>query len=201
MADIDQVARTVLPSILDDRSTVDRTLNELRVIFSLLSAMRGNDSVHASLGVHPDGDVGAAFSVFSLSVTRTEIRSPALAAAQSALAIAKSPVWRTNTTRHLQLPIGMSATLVAGFLSAPPAELLAGAGIDASTCEVFQARLAVPFPTNRHIAVADLTSAAIRHAESYTDIVEGIAQTMTFESPAQSTVSSRPPSRILELLQ
>lgn len=200
-ADIDQVAETVLPLILHDRTVVDRSLSELRALLALLSALRDGDSFHTSLGVHPDGDYGASLSVFSLSVTRISLRSPALAAAQCAVSIAKSRIWRTNTVRQLQLPMGIPATLVTGILSTPPPELLMEAGIEASTCEVFQARLAVPFPTSRHIAVADLTSAAVRHAESYTEIVEGIAQTMTFDSPAQVSAPSRRPSGILELLQ
>ncbi|MFF3323798.1 hypothetical protein [Streptomyces sp. NPDC002889] len=200
-ADFDMVAGVVLPSILGTEEAVERSMNELGVAVSLLVAMRDQADAHTSIGLHPDGNDGASISLFSLSVTRIEPRTPALAAAQTALSITDSPTWSTNTVKQVELPIGMPAVLISGLLAAPPTDLLEHAEIDAPPCEVFQARLAVPFPTGGHIAVADLTSAATRHSESYTTILECIAQTMAFSPPAPLAVPSRRPSRLLELFQ
>ncbi|MCX4820623.1 hypothetical protein OG883_12010 [Streptomyces sp. NBC_01142] len=198
--DLNQAVSAVLPPILESDPAVDSSLDDMRTLLGLLSAIREGGSVHTSIGVHPDGKDGASISLFSLSVTHSASRTAGLAVAQSALALASSPLWSANTCKLLELPMGLPAALVAGRLSPPPLSLLERAGVDAAPCEIFQARLTVPFPTGSHVAVADLASAATRHAESYTDILECIAQTLVFTSPASPISLPQPPSRILDLL-
>jgi hypothetical protein len=198
-ADIEQVAVAVLPLILENENLVDCARGELRTVLSLVSALDTDAAVHASFGIHPDGDNGASISLFSLSVTEIESRTPTLAAAQGALAIAGSSSWQVRTGKVIELPVGVHAGLVAGSLAPPPSDLLKRAGIHAPPCEVFQARLAVPFPTGRHLAVAEITSAASRHAESYTDILECIARTVAFADPELPAPPTLRQSRLLEL--
>ncbi|MFD4143571.1 hypothetical protein [Streptomyces sp. NPDC058572] len=196
--EIEQVSLAVLPLVLENEQFVERAHTELRTVLELISRL-DIGAAHASIGVHPDGENGASVSLFSLSVTEIEARTPALAAAQGALAVADSSIWQAHTCRFIGLPAGVPAGLVVGLLSPPPVELLEHAGICAPVCEVFQARLTVPFPTGRHLAVADLTSTATRHADSYTDILECIAGTMAFADPEMSTAPAPRHSRILEL--
>ncbi|WP_327327230.1 hypothetical protein OG735_35505 [Streptomyces sp. NBC_01210] len=198
--ELENVTSALLTPILQSEQGVDHSLRDARAFLSLLDAMHQGGSIHTSIGVHPDGEDGACVSLFSLSVTDIAARTAGLAVAQSALALANSPLWSGNTRRILELPIGVSAALVAGTLSAPPRSLLEDAGISATPSEVFQARLTVSYPSGAHIAVADLTSAATRHAGAYIDILEGIAQTITFAAPVPSAACAPRPSRILEVL-
>ncbi|MDQ1007134.1 hypothetical protein QFZ82_001619 [Streptomyces sp. V4I23] len=193
------IASALLPAILDDPADVDSAERQLAAMNNLLRAMRQEATVHLSLGVHPDEEHGAAFSVFCISVSGIQWRPAAMAVAQSALALADSPRWRSNSGRILDLPSGQPAALVSGTLSAPPRQLLQSAGILAEPCETFQARLTVPFPMGTYVAVADITSAATRHAAAYTDILEAIAGTISFTAPSLPSSPSQRPSRLLEL--
>jgi hypothetical protein len=197
-ADHEEIASALLSAVLNDPADVDSARRQLATASNLLHAMRHEETVHLSLGVHPD-EQGAALSVFGISVSRIEWRPAAMAVAQSALALADSPRWSSNAGRLLDLPSGQPAALVSGTLSAPPRRLLQSAGIVAEPCETFQARLTVPFPTGTHVAVADITSAATRHAAAYTDILEAIAGTISFTSPSPPSSPPQRPSRLLEL--
>ncbi|MFI1395565.1 hypothetical protein [Streptomyces sp. NPDC020681] len=197
--EFEHTAATALKPFLEGDPAIDRALTDTRALADLLRTMRQGESVHSSVGVHPDGEHGACVSFFSLSVVGIASRTAGLAVAQCALAQANSPLWNTNTGRLLELPGGLPAALVAGTLSAPPAELLGEAGVTSPRSEVFQARVTVPCPTGVHVAVAVLTSAAHRHAEAYTDILVGIAQTLSFSEPAQPATPPQRTSRILEL--
>ncbi|WP_405804665.1 hypothetical protein OG729_05615 [Streptomyces sp. NBC_00210] len=198
--EMEAVVSAVLAPILESAAPVDRCLLDARTLVNLFDAMHEGGSIHTSIGVHPDGENGACVSFFSLSVKVTASRTAGLAVAQSALALSNSPHWSSNTGRLIKLPINLPAALLAGTLAAPPRALLESAGISAAPSEIFQARLTVPYPTGVHIGVADLTSAATRHADAYTDILEGIAQTITFAAPAAPAEPTQRPSRILELL-
>lgn len=196
---LEETASAFLERILDSKTGLDDALRNVHSLASLLTATRDGDSVHASVGIHPDGESGACLSFFMVSMTAVTPRPSALAVAQCALAMAQSPLWNSNTGRLLELPSGMPAALVAGRLAPPPPSLLENAGVTAASSEVFQARLTVACPTGEHIAVADLSSAATRHAEAYTSILEGIAQTVSFIEPVPQTGSPQRASRILEL--
>ncbi|MEV6401105.1 hypothetical protein AB0M39_41095 [Streptomyces sp. NPDC051907] len=200
LSEVEQVAMVLMPSIMESPAEVASSLNEARTLVRLLTVMRTHGSVHTAVGVHPDEDNGACISLFSLSVKGIALRTAALAVAQSALALAKSPLWSTSTGKFITLPTGVPAALVSGLLAAPHRDRLESEGITTAPCEVFQARLTVPFPTGVHLAVADLTSAAVRHAGSYTDVLEGIAQTIAFDAPSPAVAPAQRPSRILELL-
>ncbi|MFF8841306.1 hypothetical protein ACF08N_01030 [Streptomyces sp. NPDC015127] len=199
LADHEEIASALLPAVLGDAADVDNARRQLAAASNLLHAMRHEATVHLSLGAHPDEDQGATFSVFCISVTEMQWRAAAVAVAQSALALAGSPRWSSNSGRILDLPSGQPAALVSGTLAAPHPQLLRSAGILAEPCETFQARLTVPFPTGTHVAVADITSAAIRHAAAYTDILEGIAGTISFTPPSPPSSPPQRPSRLLEL--
>ncbi|WP_190123545.1 hypothetical protein [Streptomyces inusitatus] len=167
---------------------------------NLLAAMWTSETAHMSIGVHPDGEHGASVSLFSLSMAGIASRTAGLAVAQCALAQMNSPLWSESTGRLLTLSSGLPAALVAGTLVSPPDESLEELGITADFEGVFQARLTIPCPTGEHIAVADLTSAAVRNSEAYTSILEGIGQTMSFSEPVETPEPApRPTSRIRDL--
>ncbi|MFF0447959.1 hypothetical protein ACFYT4_16380 [Streptomyces sp. NPDC004609] len=199
LAEFEQSVSAVLMPMLEGTELRGQALRDAHTLVDLFAALRESENVHTSVGVHPEGDNGSCVSFFSLSVTEIASRTAALAVAQCALAQANSPRWSTNTGRLLKLPGDVPAALVAGTLMPPSPGSLEERGVTAPPVEVFQARLTVPCPTNVHVVVADLTSAATRHAEAYSSILEGIARTMSFIDPVESAGPVRRPSRILEL--
>ncbi|MFF8958434.1 hypothetical protein [Streptomyces sp. NPDC014894] len=200
LSSLQRSASPVLTSLLEGTELLGPALRDVHRLTNLLAALRTSDTVHLSVGVHPDDEHGASVSFFSLSMANIATRPAGLAVAQCALAQMKSPCWNTSAGRLLRLPNGMPAALVAGTLVDPPRESLEELGIDKALDKVFQARLTIPCPSGEHIAVADLTSAAVRNSEAYTSILEGIGLTMSFSSPVESAAPvPQPTSRIRDL--
>ncbi|MEE1754043.1 hypothetical protein [Streptomyces sp. SP18CS02] len=197
---LESAGATIVAPIIEGTQPTGQLRAEMRAVVDLLTALTEQGCMHMALGVHPDGAHGACTSLFSLSALESTAPTPQTAAAQAALGMANSPLWQASRRALLELPGGTPAALVAGTLT-PPTGLLHSCGITVAAQEVFQARVAVPFPDASHVAIADLTSAAVRHAEEYTDILEGIAHTFTFVNPeSPSAVPNSTSSRILDLL-
>ncbi|MFI1014965.1 hypothetical protein [Streptomyces sp. NPDC020965] len=202
MADLERTISALLKPVLDDPSAVEDALRDAHASISLLRTMREHGGVHTAFGMHPDDRQGTSVSVFCLSMIKAAPSTSNLLAVRAGLAAVNSPLWSGNTCRRIELPIG-TAALVTGSLAAPTPATMAQRGIVAEASEVFQARLTVPCPDGTHLAVADLTSAATHLAQSYTGILEGIAQTMTFTPPLPTQPvdpSSQRASRILDVL-
>ncbi|GLV89035.1 hypothetical protein Slala04_04890 [Streptomyces lavendulae subsp. lavendulae] len=155
-----------------------------------LTQLDGHRVVHTALGLHPDDPTGVCTSLFSLTIRPTgEVDlNPILA--RTALAIAESSLWTSSLRRPVELPSALPCYLIAGTMALP------GTGQ-----QLFQARVATAHADGRHILVLDLTSAAIHHADGYTDIIEAIAHTVSFTDPAPSRADSPGTSRVLEVLQ
>lgn len=90
--ELEHVAEALLTPILASSSAVTDSLRDASALVMLLQAIHEGGGIHTSIGVHPDGQDGAAVSLFSLSVRGIESRTPGLAVAQSGLAIANSPI-------------------------------------------------------------------------------------------------------------
>ncbi|MEU7278141.1 hypothetical protein AB0A69_05020 [Streptomyces sp. NPDC045431] len=192
---------SVVTPLLGQSPEADQALRDARVLTELITALFEQGTAFLAFGLHPDGAHGACMSLFSLSTISTAAPSPHVAAARTGITLADSSAWRTRNCRLLELPSGIPAAMVAGTL-APPMDLVQRAGISPRAGEVFQARIAVPYPSGSHVVVADLASAATRHADSYTDILEGIAHTLSFSHPEDDSnaASAAPTSRLLEFL-
>ncbi|WP_433572963.1 hypothetical protein [Streptomyces sp. CA-251247] len=196
--ELEHATTAVLAPILDGTDVVERALVDAQVLVELLATVREGRSMLASIGVHPDGSDGTSLSIFTLAMITNSAPTRILAVAESALSIVESPLWRAHTRKLLELSVGPAA-LVAGTLAAPPPATLRQMGITVEPIDVFQARLTFSCPGSQHVAVADLTSAATRHADSYTDILEAIGHTMTFTPPHPVEAPAPRASRILEL--
>ncbi|MEU0271640.1 hypothetical protein [Streptomyces sp. NPDC006307] len=194
------VTTVVLP-LLEQEPTANRVVQEACVLTELIEELAEKGSAYLAFGLHPDGSHGASMSLFSLSMISTVAPSPYVAAARAGITLADSAAWQTRSCRLLDLPTGVPGAMVAGILT-PPMLQAQRAKVSPSTTEVFQARIAVPHPRGSYVLIADLVSAATRHADSYTDILEGIAHTFSFSHPDRSSesASTTPTSRILELL-
>ncbi|MFI2213314.1 hypothetical protein [Streptomyces sp. NPDC020141] len=195
---LEETTTSLLAPILENAPAVQATLRDAQTLVALLQEMREHGNVYTALGAHPDEVLGTSMSLFSLSMAETSSPSRTLTVARSALAVADSPLWGDCTRRLVELPIGPAA-LVTGSLALPSREALVAMGIASEPTEIFQARLVVACPAGTHCAVADLTSAAVHHAESYTDILEGIARTMSFTEPTAEAPVRRH-SRIQDLI-
>ncbi|GLF98400.1 hypothetical protein [Streptomyces yaizuensis] len=199
LAHIDEGAADALRPLLGDTTMMAVILRDLRITADLLLALHNSDTTHTSLGIHPDERHGACVSFLSLSITRIAHRTPQMAVAQCALAQRESPLWQEAAGRLISLPDGTPAALVSGTLTAPPNHSSQALGVSMPSAEVFQARLTVPFPSREHVAVADLTTAAVHHSSSYSSILEGIAQTMSFSDPGELQQQPQRYSRLREL--
>ncbi|MFF4423220.1 hypothetical protein ACFY04_20975 [Streptomyces sp. NPDC001549] len=162
---------------------------ELSQLMDGLEELAGHDVVHTALGFHPEEPAGVTTSVFSLTIRRVEQPNPRLAAARTALAIARSALWTSSVRRFIDLPSALPCCLVAGIISVPDIEH-----------QLFQARVATVHPDGLHLLVLDLTSACTEHAEAYTDILEAVAHTLQFTDPDPGAPKATGTSRILEVL-
>ncbi|MEV7726050.1 hypothetical protein AB0P15_15055 [Streptomyces sp. NPDC087917] len=162
---------------------------ELARIMDHLDRFTDRHVVHTSIGLHPEGPVGAASSVFALSLRPAEHPNARLGVARAALAIARSPLWNDFSGQVLPLPSGLPCSLAVGTISLP------GTGQ-----ELFQARLVTTHPSGTHLVFLDLTSTAVQYAEAYGDIIEAIAHTVVFSDPTPAPAAAAPASRVLEVL-
>ncbi|MEU9378274.1 hypothetical protein AB0D94_31560 [Streptomyces sp. NPDC048255] len=162
---------------------------ELAQLMDGLDELAGLDVVHTAIGLHPDDPVGVCTSLFSMTVRLAGDPSPRVAAARTALGIARSPLWEASLRRCIDLASSLPCYLIAGTLA-----------LSGSKQRVFQARIAACHPGGMHVLVLDLTSAAIQHGAAYTDILEAIAHTISFTDPNPSPSAAPMTSRISELL-
>ncbi|MCP3818340.1 hypothetical protein NLX86_09490 [Streptomyces sp. A3M-1-3] len=169
--------------------SVDEALNEAGLLMDLVRDFHHHGGVHSAFGLHREGSNRATVSFFTLSALSTVTRDPNLAVARVASSLAQSPMWGTRSHAVLELACSLPAALVTGVLETP------------SKVSVFQARLAVSYPSGAYIAVADLTSPSVEHSDAYTAILESIGQTISFTDPNTPATSAQAgTSRILELL-
>ncbi|MER5412020.1 hypothetical protein ACFWB2_00780 [Streptomyces virginiae] len=162
---------------------------ELSQLVDRLENLAAHDVVHTALGFHPEEPVGAATSLFSLTIQRGKQPNSRLFVARTALAIARSPLWTNAVRRFIELPSALPCCLVSGVISVPDVEH-----------HLFQARVATAHPDGLHLLVLDLTSASTQHADAYTDILEAVAHTLQFTNPEPSVPKAAGTSRILEVL-
>ncbi|MFD9410033.1 hypothetical protein ACFWBN_23875 [Streptomyces sp. NPDC059989] len=165
---------------------------DLAALMDGLEELAEHHVVYTALGMHPDEPGGVSTSLFSLTVRPCEPGNLRLNVARMALAIAQSALWNTSMRRLIDLTSTLPCYLIAGSISVPGTEQ-----------HLFQAKVATAHADGLHILVLDLTSAAIQHADAYTDIVEAITHTISFSDPDPSPPSPPSPpktSRILEVL-
>lgn len=170
-------------------------LGPLMDALDALAGVAGQDLVHTSVGLHPDGPEAVSTSLFSLTVRPADGAGPRADVARTALAVAGSALWSGSTRRFVDLASALPCYLVSGAVSVP------GTGPD-----LFQARAVTAHPEGRHVLVLDLTSAATEHADAYTSILEAVTHTVGFADPRPRPLPlpGAPgvggTSRILELL-
>lgn len=183
---VDRTALTELAGALDS----PEAQRELTALMDGLEQLAGHHVVHTALGLHPDESTGLCSSVFSLTVLPAASGSARLDAARIALAASQSSLLSSPVRRQVELPSGQPCYVVAGTISV----------LDSQE-QLFQARIITPHSDAPHVVVLDLTSAAVHHAEAYTDILEAVALTVTFSDPAPAPPGPHPgTSRILEVL-
>ncbi|WP_328928690.1 hypothetical protein OG429_31820 [Streptomyces sp. NBC_00190] len=182
----------------EDRASLDAVAHalgspdarqELAQLVDGLDELAGLGVVHTAIGLHPDEPVGVCTSLFSLSIRPTDEPNPRVAAARTALGIARSAAWAASARRFIDLPSSLPCYLVAGTINVPRAQQ-----------HVFQARIATSHPGGLHVLVLDVTSAATQHHGAYTEILEAIALTLSFTDPDPSPPPAPRASRILEVL-
>ncbi|MFJ9339778.1 hypothetical protein ACIRP0_10840 [Streptomyces sp. NPDC101733] len=145
---------------------------------------------YTSIGLHPDGAVGVATSVFALTLRPAEHPNPRVSVARTTLAITRSRLWTESSGRVLDLPSTLPCSMVTGAISLP------GVGQ-----RLFQGRIVMAHPSGTHVVLLDLTSAAIRYTDAYTDIIEAVAHTVAFSDPEPSPhTDPKQPSRVMEVL-
>ncbi|MER5871660.1 hypothetical protein [Streptomyces sp. NPDC002044] len=154
-----------------------------------LISLQSHDVAYTSIGLHPDDLAGVSTSLFSLAVKPAHHRNPRVSVAQTALAIARSTLWRDALRKFIDLPSDLPCCLVAGLIS-----------LDGMENHLFQARAATTDPSGQHILILDLTSAAVGYADAYTSILEAVAHTLSFTNPDPRPVESTRTSRLLEVL-
>ncbi|MEU7601393.1 hypothetical protein [Streptomyces sp. NPDC041003] len=158
-----------------------------------LDGLQAHHVVHTSIGLHPDDALGVSTSFFSLTVRDAQHSNPAVAVAQTSLAVSRSALWSRATRRVIELPSALPCYLVAGLISPP--------GVDD---QLFQARAITADVQGRHVLILDLTSAAVGNGEAYASILEAVTYTISFSDPDPDPDATPPPlagtSRILEVL-
>ncbi|MEV6570807.1 hypothetical protein [Streptomyces sp. NPDC051577] len=177
---------------LDDMAVALDSPDARRELGRLMDGLRelaDHQVVHTAIGLHPDETDGVATSLFSLTVRPSPETLPRLNVARTALAITRSGLWSSSTSRAIDLPSSLPCCLVTGTITLPE-----------TGQEMFQARVATAHACAPHVLVLDLTSAATHYAEAYGDILEAIAHTLTFSDPTPSSTSGPRTSRILEVL-
>ncbi|MCX5155974.1 hypothetical protein OG914_18490 [Streptomyces sp. NBC_00291] len=186
--DIGPGDRTALDTMADALNSPDAR-RQLGQLMDGLRELAGHQVVHTAIGLHPDEATGVATSLFSLTARPSVDSHPRLNVARAALAITRSGVWSSSTSRAIDLPSSLPCCLISGTITLPE-----------TGQEMFQARVATAHACAPHVLVLDLTSAATHHAEAYGDILEAITHTLTFSDPTPSSSSGPRTSRILEVL-
>ncbi|WP_329377236.1 hypothetical protein OG625_06600 [Streptomyces sp. NBC_01351] len=162
---------------------------ELSALMDGLDELAGHHVAFTAVGIHPEEPAGVSTSLFSLAVHTAEPGSLRLNVARTALALAGSPLWNNPERRQIDLPSTLPCFLVAGTISIP--------GTDQ---HMFQAKVATAHADGVHVLVLDLTSAATCQGDSYSDILEAVAYTLTFSDPNPTPSTAPRTSRILEVL-
>ncbi|MFI6105324.1 hypothetical protein [Streptomyces sp. NPDC051310] len=166
----------------------------------MLDDARLNGVMHASFGVHADDEEAPSISFLTLSDIDSGAPTPALAVAQCGLRMAGPALGRVRAARFLTLPCERPAALTTCVLPAPPQWVTDIAGLPSGGAVVFQARVAIARPQGSRVVIVDLTTTAVAMADEYTEIVLGVAGTVSFVDPDPRPRADVRPSRLLEAL-
>ncbi|MFF3908461.1 hypothetical protein ACFYZJ_21310 [Streptomyces sp. NPDC001848] len=164
-----------LPDELRDRA--ERVVQFYTGVVGLLNAQ---NVLGCALGLHPDDAGGVTSSVLTVSSFPTSGANAKLVLASLAGSAADRP---DEGMRPLELPCGV------GFLAekrrrAPATSTSSEAGDASPEVMVWQGTVAVTGPGTDDIILLQLVTAAVDLADSYRDVLLGVAHTLTFTDPA-----------------
>lgn len=169
----------------------DHTERVVRFYTGIVGLLNAQNVLGCALGLHPDEAGGFASSVLTVSVFPTTGGNAKLVLASLAGSAADRP---DEGMRPLDLPCG------AGFLAEKsrraPAPGAPPEGSDtAPEGTVWQGTVAVTGPGARDIVVLQLVTSAVDLADSYRDVLLGVAHTLSFTDPllAEAADNSKRP--------
>lgn len=160
----------------------DRAERVVRFYAGVVGLLNAQNVLGCALGLHPDDAGGVTSSVLTVSSFPTSGTNAKLVLASLAGTAADRP---DEGLRPLKLPCGV------GFLAEKrrraPATGTSSEGGDASSeVTVWQGTVAAMGPGTGDIVLLQLVTAAVDLADSYRDVLLGVAHTLTFTDPASA---------------